>query len=534
LHGSTRLDVGEVKCNNPTHDHLEIERHAPFVAPACRLNPASPILQIRNLGKTYPGVRVLDGVNLDLRRGEVHILLGENGAGKSTLAKILSGACRKTDGEILLDGQAVEIKNPKHAQELGVSIIYQELNLVPQLTVAENIFLGREPMSGPGVIADRALATAARALLDDLGLPIGESRRVQDLGIAQQQMVEVAKALSLKARILIMDEPTSALTHAEIRELFKAIARLKAAGVSIIYISHRLEELIEIGDRVTVLRDGKSVATREIREVTIPDLIRLMVDRDLREQFPKKKAPVGDELLRVEDLNQEGFLHHISFQVRAGEVVGISGLVGSGRSRLARAIFGAERIDSGRIVVNGKTATVKSPRQAIDLGIGFLPEDRRTAGLVLKLSVRENICLSVLSKFCRWGTVRSKPERLSCLDYVQQLRIKAQNLEQPVLYLSGGNQQKVVLSKWLCSQAKLFVFDEPTRGIDVGAKVEIYELMNRLTATGAAILMISSDMPEVLGMSDRILTMCRGAISGEFNAGEVSQEKLMASALGVN
>jgi ribose transport system ATP-binding protein len=493
-----------------------------------------PILQTRNLGKVYPGVTVLDGVEFELRRGEVHILLGENGAGKSTLAKILSGACAKSSGEIRIDGEPVEIKSPKHAQELGIAIIYQELNLVPNLTVAENIFLGREFTSMPGVISDRTLEAAATRLLEELGLPIPANRRVQDLGIAQQQMVEVAKALSLEARILIMDEPTSALTGTEIRELFKAIARLKATGVSIVYISHRLQELIEIGDRVTVLRDGKSVATQDIRNTTIPDLIRLMVNRDLTEQFPKKKAQVGPELLRVENLSQAGFLHDINFNVHAGEVVGISGLVGSGRSRLARAIFGAERIDNGQIRVNGNAVVIRSPRQAIDLGIGFLPEDRRTAGLVLKLSVRENICLSNLAKFCRWGTVRSRQEQSSCLDYVQQLRIKAQNLDQPVLYLSGGNQQKVVLSKWLCSQAKLFVFDEPTRGIDVGAKVEIYELMNRLTASGAAILMISSDMLEVMGMSDRILTMCRGAISGEFVAGQVTQEQLLQSALGLN
>jgi len=493
----------------------------------------APILELRHVGKTFPGVRALEDVQFELRRGEVHVLLGENGAGKSTLAKILSGACQKSSGELWLEGRPVEIEGPKHARDLGIGMIYQECNLVPGLTVADNVFLGREATVLPGIIDARSLDASARQVLDELGARVATHRRVGELGVAQQQMVEVAKALSLNARILIMDEPTSALTGQEIRELFAAIRRLKAKGVAIIYISHRLEELLEIGDRVTVLRDGRSVATRHLRDVTRADLIRLMVNRDLKEQFPKRPAPRGPELLRVEKLNQHGFLHDISFTVHRGEVVGLAGLLGSGRTRLARALFGAERIDSGAVFFKGQPCHIASPRRAIDLGIGFLAEDRRLDGLVLKRSLRENVSLPSLDRFCRCGVVREGRERRVTDEFVRQLRIKAAGIDEPAMFLSGGNQQKVVLSKWLCSQAELFIFDEPTRGIDVGAKVEIYELMNRLTAEGAAILMISSDLPEILGMSDRILIMCRGAIAGELSAAEASQEAVLERALGV-
>jgi ribose transport system ATP-binding protein len=498
------------------------------------LDCTPPILELKGLGKTFPGARVLDGVHFELRRGEVHVLLGENGAGKSTLAKIISGACLKSDGEIWLDNAPVEIKSPKHARGLGIGMIYQELSLAPNLTVAENIFLGREATVVPGLIDDRALRVAAQKLLDELGVKISAGRRLGGLGIAQQQMVEVARALSLNARILIMDEPTSALTRSEIRELFAVIRRLKSSGAGIIYISHRMEELQEIGDRVTVLRDGHSVATRNLREVSMGELIRLMVNRELKEQFPKRKTALGEELLRVEGLSQNGFLHNISFSLRRGEVLGLAGLLGSGRSRLARALFGVERVDTGAIFFKGQRRRIDSPRRAIHLGMGFLAEDRRADGLVLKLSVRENICLPSLDRFCSWGVVRRAKEKTAVGDYLQQLRIKTRGPDQQVMFLSGGNQQKVVLSKWLCSQAELFIFDEPTRGIDVGAKFEIYELINRLTASGAAVLMISSELPEILGMSDRILTMRGGAISGEFSAAEATQEKLLQASLGLN
>ncbi len=490
---------------------------------------AAPLLKMSQISKTFPGVLALDRVDFELRRGEVHVLLGENGAGKSTLMKILSGAYQKSGGEIELDGVPINIKNPRHAQDLGISTIYQELNLIPHLSIAENIFLGREPSSF-AFIDQRALVRAARKLLNGLGLTVDPSARVKRLGIAEQQMVEVAKALSLETRILIMDEPTSALTQQEIKQLFATIRRLKEGGVSIIYISHRLEELFQIGDRVTVLRDGRSVATCEIADTGKPQLIRLMVNRELTEQFPKRQATIGEEVLRVEGLTTDG-LRDVSFSLHKGEVLGIAGLMGAGRTELACAIFGVEKIEAGQIYVKGEARRITSPRRAINCGIGFLTEDRKSQGLVLRLSVGENLCLPSVDKFSSWGIVDSNREKLACRRYVQELRIRTPSLKQKVSFLSGGNQQKVVLGKWLCSEADVFIFDEPTRGVDVGAKTEIYELMNRLTAQGVAILMISSELPEVLGMSDRVLVMRSGQIAGEFSAAEATQEKVLQCAL---
>lgn len=488
-------------------------------------------LQMQHIRKTFPGVVALDDVSFALRTGEVHILLGENGAGKSTLMKILSGAYQKTEGEIQLNGQAVEIKSPKHAQELGIGIIYQELMLVPQLSAAANIFLGREPMR-LGLIDHSAMEREAARLLNELGIEIDVRRPVRELSIAAQQMVEVAKAISLNARILIMDEPTSALTEHEINELFARIRQLKATGVSIVYISHRMEELFEIGDRVTVLRDGKNVGTYNIADVTKAELIRLMANRELTNQFPKVRAPRGAEALRVEHLNRHGVLQDISFTLYRGEVLGIAGLLGSGRTELARAIFGADQIDSGNIYRNGQLQPIDSPQHAINSGIGFLTEDRKTQGLVLALSVKDNVCLPSLKQFARAGVVNNQAENRAAQTYVNELRIKTPSIRQQVVNLSGGNQQKVVLSKWLCSQAEIFIFDEPTRGIDVGSKAEIYELINQLTAKGVAVLMISSELPEILGMSDRILVMHQGRINGEFAAENATQEKILRCALG--
>ena len=489
-------------------------------------------LQMLKIRKTFPGVVALDEVSLELRRGEVHILLGENGAGKSTLMKILSGAYQKDGGQIWLDGQEVEIRNPKHARTLGIGIIYQELNLVPHLSAAENIFLGREPKTLPGLIDRRAMSQTARQILTGLGVDLDPRRQVRELSIAEQQMVEIAKAISLDARILIMDEPTSALTEREIKELFARIRKLKGEGVSIIYISHRMEELFEIGDRVTVLRDGKLVGTRDIRAVSKPELIRLMVNRELTQQFPKVAAPRGKEVLRVEGLCRKGALNDISFALYEGEVLGVAGLLGSGRTELARAIFGLDKPDAGRVYLKGQPQKINSPRQAINLGLGFLTEDRKTQGLVLPLSVQENICLPSVERFSRMGVVRAREEAQAAAQYLKDLRIKATGPRQRVIYLSGGNQQKVVLGKWLCTRGNILIFDEPTRGIDVGSKAEIYQLMNQLTAAGAAIIMISSELPEILGMSDRILVMHQGRINGEFSAAEATQEKLLHCALG--
>lgn len=489
------------------------------------------VLQMRNIRKTFPGVVALDDVGFDLRRGEVHILLGENGAGKSTLMKILSGAYQKDGGQILLDGHEIEIRNPRHSRQLGIGIIYQELNLVPHLSAAENIFLGREPSSF-GLVDRKAMNQSARRLLTGLGVDFNPGRLVKELSIAEQQMVEIAKAISLDARILIMDEPTSALTEREIKELFARIRKLKSDGVSIIYISHRMEELFEIGDRVTVLRDGGLVGTRDIAEVGKPELIRMMVNRELTQQFPKVAAARGQEVLRVEGLSRKGALGEISFSLYEGEVLGIAGLLGSGRTELARAIFGLDKPDTGGIRVKGKLQKIASPRQAINLGLGFLTEDRKTQGLVLPLSVQENICLPSVERFSRLGVVSQRQETEAAAKYQKELRIKTTGPRQRVINLSGGNQQKVVLSKWLCSRGDILIFDEPTRGIDVGSKAEIYQLMNQLAAAGAAVIMISSDLPEILGMSDRILVMHQGRINGELDAAEATQEKILRCALG--
>jgi ribose transport system ATP-binding protein len=491
-----------------------------------------PVLEMRHIRKTFPGVVALDDVDFELRRGEVHILLGENGAGKSTLMKILSGAYQKSDGQIVLDGAEVEIKNPKHAQTLGISTIYQEFNLISHLPIGENIFLGREPVRFGGLIDQGAILLEAKKALNGLGLALDPRRLVKDLRVAEQQMVEVAKALSLDARILIMDEPTAALTEHEISELFDTIRRLKKNGVAIVYISHRMEELFEIGDRVTVLRDGRSVGTYDVREMSKSELIRLMVNRELTELFPKVHTTRGPEVLRVEGLCTKSGLKDISFSLHKGEVLGVAGLLGAGRTELARAIFGLDKISSGSIYVNGVAQKMSSPRAAIKSGIGFLTEDRKSQGLVLPLSVERNLCLSSVDKFSRWGIMNSREERKEAGRYVEDLRIKTPSLDQKVVFLSGGNQQKVVLSKWLCSQAEVFIFDEPTRGVDVGAKAEIYQLMNRLTASGVAIMMISSELLEVLGMSDRVMVMRGGRIAGEFSDGEYTQERILQCALG--
>jgi len=400
------------------------------------------------------------------------------------------------------------------------------------LSVGENIFLGREPTELPGVINQRAIFEAADHALDDLGLTLDPHKLVKELRVAEQQMVEVAKALSLDARILIMDEPTAALTEHEIAELFSTIHKLKKKGVSIVYISHRLEELFEIGDRVTVLRDGRTVGTYNVRDMKKSELIRLMVNRELTDLFPKEKAPIGAEVLRVDGLTTKDGLKDITFSLHKGEVLGIAGLLGAGRTELARAIFGLDQIASGTIYINGEPQRINSPKTAINLGLGFLTEDRKSQGLVLPLSVKENLCLSSVERFSSWGVMDTRKEQRAAARYVKELRIRTPSLNQKVVFLSGGNQQKVVLSKWLCSQAEVFIFDEPTRGVDVGAKAEIYQLMNRLTASGVAIIMISSEMLEVLGMSDRILVMREGRVRGEFSAEEATQEKILQCALG--
>jgi len=493
--------------------------------------PLPPALRMRGIRKAFPGVVALDGVPLEVAKGEVHVLLGENGAGKSTLMKILSGAIRSDAGEIELDGRPVQIQGPGHAQELGIRIIYQEFNLVPQLSAAENIFLGREPMRAFGFVDRRHLEQEAKRRLDELGVGVDPTRPVRELGVAQQQMVEVAKALLGEARLLIMDEPTSALTASEIDALFAAIERLTGQGVAVIYISHRLEEVERIGDRVTVLRDGKHVATLGVGDVPLAELIRLMANRELKEHYPRRRTPPGEELLRVEGL-AGGILRDVGFSLHRGEVVGLAGLLGAGRTEVARAITGADPPEKGRVTIKGVAGRCRTPRDAIRRGLGFLPEDRKTQGLVLERSVKENIALPSAQRLSPLGFVDAKAEKALAAREVEDLRIKTPGLEQRVVLLSGGNQQKVVLGKWLGAEVDVLIMDEPTRGIDVGAKIEIYEEMNRLTARGAGILMISSELPEVLGMSDRILVMRQGRIVAEMPAAGASQEQVLRAALG--
>jgi ribose transport system ATP-binding protein len=501
--------------------------------PGSRLSESSPLLELRGIVKRFPGVLALDGVSFDVRPGEVHMLLGENGAGKSTLTKTIAGVYPPDAGEMFLNGQSIQIRNPQHAQALGISTIYQEFNLAPDMTVAENVFLGREPMSIPvlGFVDRAALRNKTRAVLATLDPNIDPDATVKTLGVAQQQTVEIAKALSLDAKLIVMDEPTAALTSREIARLFDIIRGLKARGVAIVYISHRLDEVKILGDRATVLRDGTFVATVAVASTGIDDMIRLMVGRDLKDKFPKVAVEPGEELLRVEGLTRQGVLHGISFCVRRGEILGVAGLVGSGRTEMARAIFGADPIDSGRVYLRGTHVTVSAPADAIASGIALVPEDRKRHGILACMSVRENITLSALGRFSRFGLLDIVSEAQRAQEFVSTLNIATPDLDRWVVNLSGGNQQKVVIAKWLNTNAEVFLFDEPTRGIDVGGKIEVYRLMNALVARGGAIVMISSELPEVLGMSDRILVLREGRVSGAFDRAEATEEHILHCAM---
>lgn len=490
---------------------------------------AKPLLQLLNVSKRFPGVVALDDVSFDLYPGEVHVLVGENGAGKSTMVKLLSGIYQPDEGQILFEGQPVHLRTPHTAQQLGISTVHQELNLIPHLDVGKNIYLGREPMRGKtGVIDWTALYTGAAAQLARVGIRLDPHTPVARLGVAMQQMVEIAKALVNDARVLILDEPTAAITAEESEQLFQLVEKLKAQGTGIILISHHLEDATRAGDRATVLRDGKYVETVPMATSTPNDLIRLMVGRELTQQFPKEEIPFGAIALRVEGLNRSGVLRDISFDVRQGEILGLAGLVGAGRSEVARAIFGIDKIDSGTIEVFGKSVRNTTPGKAIDNGIALLPEDRKHQGLVLLLSVGDNIALAAPGATgAPPGLIPPRNRYQTARRYIDALRIKTPSAAQKAMFLSGGNQQKVVLAKWMLTKARLFIFDEPTRGIDVGAKVEVYRLMSELLKGGAAIVMISSELPEILGMSDRILVMREGEIVARFEPGEATQESIM-------
>ena len=498
----------------------------------------APILIVKGMSKAFPGVQALDKVDFDAFAGQVTALLGENGAGKSTLMKILSGVYKADEGEIYLNGTQIQPQNPHRAQELGISIIYQEFNLTPNQNVYTNIFLGREPMQkglmgSLGFVDSHFMRQHSDKLLAQVGAHFNNDQLVRNLSVAEQQMVEIAKALSVQAKVIIMDEPSSALGKEEVRVLFDIIKELKEQGLAIIFITHRLEEVFEIADRAIVLRDGRRAGEVKVAEATAEQIIGLMVGRALdRSHMHERVAATEEVVLEVRNLNRKGLLHDISFKLHRGEILGLAGLVGAGRTETARAIFGADRIDTGEIYIAGKRVEITSPDSAVKAGLALVPEGRQTQGLVLIQTVERNIALPNLDALSRSNFVNQGKMRQMVQKYVDKLNIRTPSLEQRVLNLSGGNQQKVVLAKWLASNPKVLVLDEPTRGIDVGAKAEVYAIMNDLVQQGIGIIMISSEMPEILAISDRILVMYEGRMTGELTRAEATQERIMTLASG--
>ena len=488
------------------------------------------ILELKNISKSFTGVEVLHDVSFQLRPGEVHALLGENGAGKSTLVKIMTGVHQPDHGEILLNGEPVQLSDARDSRQAGIAAIYQELTLFPDLDVAENIFVGRQPIGFGGRVDWRKLYAEAGKLLESLGVKLDLKQKARTLSIAQQQMVEIARAFSIKARILIMDEPTSSLTLSEVADLFRLVQRLRTEGTAIIFISHRLEELFEISDRVTVLRDGSYVGTRLIKDITRDDLIRMMVGRTISNLFPKQEVQTGDVILKVENLARAGSFQDVSFELRRGEILGMAGLVGAGRTNVARALFGVEAATAGTIQVDGREVVITSPQQAIELGLAYVPEDRQLHGLIPAMHITSNISLPMLNQYASMGWLQDKSELKSSYEAARQMEVRANNIWQQARELSGGNQQKVVLAKWLSTKPRILILDEPTRGIDVGTKAAVHELMSNLAAEGMAILMISSELPEILGMSDRIIVMREGHLTGQFSRAEATQEKIISAA----
>jgi rhamnose transport system ATP-binding protein len=488
------------------------------------------VLELKKISKSFSGVEVLHEVSFSLRPGEVHALLGENGAGKSTLIKIITGVHQPDSGDIILNGIPVHFSDTRQSQQAGIAAIYQEVSLFPDLDVAENIFIGRQPVTLGGRIDWRKLYAEADKLLASLGVNLELKQKARNLSIAQQQMVEIARAFSINARILIMDEPTSSLTLKEAADLFRLVRRLKDGGAAIIFISHRLEELFELSDRVTVLRDGTYVDTRLVKDVTRDDLIRMMVGRTIKDMFPKQDVKAGNIVLKVDNLTRDGAFREISFELREGEILGMAGLVGAGRTNVARSLFGVEPPTSGMIQLDGREIRITSPQQAIRLGLAYVPEDRQLHGLIPPMNITTNIGLPMLQVYSRRGWLRDKVERSAAYNAARQKEVRANNIWQNARELSGGNQQKVVLAKWLSTKPRILILDEPTRGIDVGTKAAVHALMSKLASEGLAILMISSELPEVLGMSDRIIVMHEGYMTGHFTRAEATQEKIISAA----
>jgi ABC-type sugar transport system ATPase subunit len=488
------------------------------------------VLRMENITKTFPGVVALDDVSIDLKKGEVLGILGENGAGKSTLIKILAGNYIKDSGNIYVDDEKFEIKGTAEAMASGIRVIYQELNTLNNLTVTENIFIGEQIVKGPFKIIDwKAMVKKAHELLNILNVKLDPNAVIGDLSISEKQIVEIAKAISKEAKILVMDEPTAALSADETQSLFSIINTLKAKGVAIIYISHRLKEIFEITDRVTVLRDGKKVGTLKTKDTDANKLVQMMVGRDIKDMYPKKEVEIGDYVMEVKNLKADGF-EDISFKLRKGEILGIFGLLGAGRTSLVKALFGANKIRNGQILINGKEASIKSPSAARDKRVGLVPLDRKAEGLALIMGVKENITLANIADLGKSFLIDKKNERQKAGKWVDEIGIRTPSVDQEVNSLSGGNQQKVVLAKWLESGSQIIILNEPTRGVDVGAKIEIYKLIEDLCERGSSIIMISSELPEILSIADRIITMNKGRFTGQYLRNEASEEKLLSKA----
>jgi rhamnose transport system ATP-binding protein len=492
---------------------------------------ARPIVELLKISKSFGSTRVLNNVDLSLYAGEVHALLGENGAGKSTLVKILSGVYRPDQGDIRLSSDLIEFKTPAQARQVGIAVIYQEPTLFPDLSVAENIYMGRQPRHRSGLIDYAAMNRGVAAIMSQLAIPLRAQDPVLGLSIADQQIVEIAKALTFAAKVLVMDEPTAALSSTEVARLFDVVKRLRSQGVALLFISHRLEEVFSVSQRITVLRDGEFIATGPVSDFTTEDVIRKMVGRVMATLFPKETVEIGEPVLRAQGLRRAGVFRDISFEVRRGEIVALAGLVGAGRTEVARAIFGIDPLDEGEIAVDGKPLEKRNPKAAMTAGLALVPEDRQQQGLVLELSAKRNATLTLLRQLHRFGLMLPGREKAVAREWTERLQFRG-HLDEPVQVLSGGNQQKVVLAKWLATQPKLLIVDEPTRGIDVGAKAEVHRTLSQLAKTGMGILMISSEMPEVLGMADRILVMHEGRLTGEFSRAEANEERIMAAATG--